>query len=162
MYAQFARYIVAGAIAAAIYAVVYLVTANQLLPPGGAVFAVVPAFGISLVACFLLHSRWSFAGHGSGDEKVTQPLRFLVVQATGLFANLDVTYIATRLLLAPNWMALVPSLTLTPLLAFALQRRWGQMDGTAADDDLAGQRRVDCVGHGRVIALVEPPVARLP
>jgi putative flippase GtrA len=124
MYAQFARYIIAGAIAAAIYAVVYLIVANQLLPPGGAVFAVVPAFGISLVASFLLHSRWSFAGHGSRDEKVTQPLRFLLVQATGLVTNMAITYAVTQLLMAPNWVALVPSLTLTPLLTFALQRRW--------------------------------------
>lgn len=123
MYAQLGRYVFAGATAAAVYALVYLLVAN-LLPPGQAAFAVVPAFLISLFVSYQLHSRWSFAGHGSRDEKVAQPLRFFAVQAVGLAANFAITYAITAVLLAPNWVALVPSLTLTPLLTFALQRYW--------------------------------------
>lgn len=123
MFAQLGRYAVAGATAAAVYALVYLLVAGQL-PAGQAAFAVVPAFLISLFVSFQLHSRWSFAGHGSREEKIAQPLRFLVIQAVGLVTNFVITYVVTAVLLAPNWVALVPSLTLTPLLTFALQRHW--------------------------------------
>lgn len=124
MYTQLIRYALAGASSAAIYSLIYLFVANRLLPPGEAAFAVVPAFLISLLVSFQLHSRWSFAGHGSRDEKVAQPLRFLLVQSAGLLANFTMTYVVTKLLMQPNWVALVPSLTLTPILTFALQRRW--------------------------------------
>jgi putative flippase GtrA len=124
MYAQLGRYFVAGATSAAVYALVYLLVADRFLPPGQAAFAVVPAFLVSLYVSFQLHSRWSFAGHGSRDEKVAQPLRFFAVQAVGLAINFVMTYVVTAVLLAPNWVALVPSLTLTPLLTFALQRYW--------------------------------------
>ena len=123
MYTQLGRYAIAGASSAAVYAIVYLLVAN-LLPLGQAAIAVVPAFLVSLGVSFQLHSRWSFAGHGSRDEKVAQPLRFFAVQAVGLAANFAMTYVITAVLLAPNWVALVPSLTLTPLLTFALQRQW--------------------------------------
>lgn len=123
MYAQLGRYAIAGGGAAGVYAVVYLLVAN-LLPAGQAALAVVPAFLVSLAVSFHLHSRWSFAGHGSRDEKVAQPLRFFAVQAVGLATNFAITYVITAVLLAPNWVALVPTLTLTPLLTFALQRQW--------------------------------------
>lgn len=123
MYFQLARYAISGVGAAATYSLVYLLVANRL-PQGEAVFAVMPAFLISLLVSFQLHSRWSFAGHGSRDEKVTQSLRFFLVQAAGMATNSIMTYVVTRLLMEPNWVALVPSLTITPLLTFALQRRW--------------------------------------
>ncbi|UAJ12699.1 GtrA family protein [Glacieibacterium megasporae] len=124
MYTQLTRYAVAGASASAVYSLVYLLFANRLLPPGQAVIAVVPAFLVSLLISFQLHSRWSFAGHGSRDEKVSQPLRFFFVQSAGMLANFFITYLVTKILMQPNWVALVPSLTLTPILTFLLQRRW--------------------------------------
>jgi putative flippase GtrA len=124
MYSQLMRYAVAGASSAVIYSLVYLLVANRLLPQGEAAFAVVPAFLVSLLASFQLHSRWSFAGHGSRDEKVAQPLRFFLVQTAGLVSNFIMTYIVTKLLMQPNWVALIPSVTLTPILTFALQRYW--------------------------------------
>ena len=123
MYAQLIRYAVAGSGAAAVYSSVYLVIAN-LLSPGQAAIAVVPAFLTSLLVSFILHSRWSFSGHGHRDEKVMQPLRFTLVQTAGLLLNLVITYVVTQVLLAPNWVALIPSLMLTPLATFALQRYW--------------------------------------
>lgn len=124
VFGQLIRYAVSGASAASVYSLVYLLVADRLLPPGEAVFAVIPAFLVSLYISFQLHSHWSFAGHGSRDEKVTQRLRFFVVQAAGLIANVMVTYVVTVLLDQPNWVALIPCLTLTPLLTFALQRQW--------------------------------------
>lgn len=123
MYSQLARYAVAGAGAAAIYSLVYLVVAGWL-PPGQAIVAVVPAFLISLVVSFQLHSRWSFGGHGSRSATINQPFRFFVVQTAGLLANFAMTYAVTNLLKQPNWVALIPCLTVTPLLTFAMQRSW--------------------------------------
>ncbi|QYE33207.1 GtrA family protein (plasmid) [Polymorphobacter sp. PAMC 29334] len=124
MSTQLGRYAIAGAVAAALYSLIYLIFADKLLPQGEAEFAVVPAFLASLLLSFQLHSRWSFAGHGSRNEKVRLPLRFLVVQAAGLVTNVALTYLVTKVLMEPNWVALPPTLILTPLLTFAAQRIW--------------------------------------
>lgn len=124
MFAQLGRYAVSGATAAAVYALVFLLVAEWILPDRQAAFAVLPAFLVSLYVSFRMHSRWSFAGHGSRDEKIAQPLRFLVVQGVGLLINFILTWVITGVLKAPNWVALVPCLTLTPLICFALQRQW--------------------------------------
>ncbi|HEX7852398.1 MAG TPA: GtrA family protein [Sphingobium sp.] len=124
MVGQLFRYAIAGGGAAALYAVTYILFANMLLPHGYAVAAVVPAFFLSLTASFLLHSRWSFAGHGAREKGVGQPLRFTLVQMGGLGLNATFTWLVTAVLGGANWMALIPCLILTPLATFAVQRVW--------------------------------------
>jgi putative flippase GtrA len=121
---QLAKYAVAGAAAAAIYAGCYLLIADHVLPPGYATLAVVPAFLISLSASFVLHSWWTFGGHGTRTRGVRQVVRFVAVQSLGLGLNAALTYVVAGPLGGANWQALIPCLTITPLVTFAAQRAW--------------------------------------
>lgn len=120
---QLIKYAFAGAGAVVIYSAAYLLFADHLFPRGYATVAVVPAFLISLSASFLLHSRWTFDGHGRRGGAI-QSVRFVLVQACGLLLNALFTYIVTIRLGGANWQALIPCLTFTPLVTFALQRAW--------------------------------------
>ncbi len=121
---QFARFAAAGAVAALIYAIIYLLFADHILAPGFAALGVIPSFLVASSIGFLLHSRWSFAGHGSRTAGATQPLRFAVSQIGGMGLNMLWTYVVTVPLGCPNWMALIPCVTLTPVATFAVQRWW--------------------------------------
>ncbi len=121
---QFLRYGIAGAGAVMIYSAVYLLFAGLVFAKGYAVFAVAPAFLLSLAASFLLHSRWTFRAHGTRDGGVGQPLRFTLVQAGGFALNSLFTYIVTVPLGGANWLALIPCVLITPVATFAAQRVW--------------------------------------
>lgn len=124
LFGQLMRYAVAGGGAAVIYAVCYMLFADHIFPSGFATAAVVPAFLISLGASFLLHSRWTFGGHGERTGGVAQPMRFTLVQLGGLLLNAGFTYMVTVGLGGANWQALIPCLTITPLATFLFQRVW--------------------------------------
>ncbi len=121
---QLLRYGVAGAGAVLIYSATYLLFANLVFAKGYAVFAVAPAFLLSLSASFLLHSRWTFQEHGTRDRGFGQPLRFTLVQAGGFALNSLFTYIVTVPLGGANWLALIPCVLITPVATFAAQRVW--------------------------------------
>ena len=121
---QMIRYGFAGALATMIYSSVYLPLAWWIFPQDRAVLAVPFAFGIALCAGFVLHSRWSFAGHGTRDTSGRQHARFLLVHCLGLALNMGFTWLLTAGLAAPVWAPLLPSVTITPLVTFVLQRQW--------------------------------------
>ena len=124
MLGQLVRYGLAGGLATAIYSAVYLPLAWWVFPDGRAVLAVPFAFMTALSAGFFLHSMWSFAGHGTRESSGRQHLKFLAVHLVGLTMNLTFTWTLTAVLGAPAWAPLLPSVTLTPLVTFALQRQW--------------------------------------
>jgi putative flippase GtrA len=121
---QMIRYGFAGGLATAIYSSVYLPLAWWVFPGGRAVMAVPFAFMTALTAGFFLHSLWSFAGHGTRDNSGRQHAKFLMVHCVGLAMNLTFTWTLTAALGAPAWAPLLPSVTLTPLVTFVLQRQW--------------------------------------
>lgn len=121
---QMIRYGFAGALATMIYSSVYLPLAWWVFPDGQAVAAVPFAFATALTVGFFLHSRWSFAGHGTRDHSGRQHVRFLVVHCLGLALNMAFTWLLTAGLGAPVWAPLLPSVTITPLITFLLQRQW--------------------------------------
>jgi putative flippase GtrA len=123
-FAQAVRYGLAGAITAMIYSSIYLALAGTVFPDGRAVMAVPFAFATALIAGFLLHSRWSFAGHGTRENSGRQHCRFLAVHSAGFALNMAFTWFLTARLGAPVWAPLVPTVTITPGLSFLLQRRW--------------------------------------
>lgn len=95
-----------------------------VFPDGQAVMAVPFAFATALAAGFFLHSRWSFAGHGMRENSGRQHARFLAAHCVGLALNMFFTGLLTAVLDAPAWAPLLPSVTITPLITFALQRQW--------------------------------------
>lgn len=121
---QLFRYAIAGGISAVIYSAVFLALTTFYFGDRLATMAVVPAFLTALGVSFVGHSRWSFAGHGAREKGVAQPVRFAVVQATGLLLNIAFTFVLTVLLHLPGWVALIPSLTVTPITTFLVHRFW--------------------------------------
>jgi putative flippase GtrA len=77
-----------------------------------------------LVAGFFLHSHFSFAGHGTRENSGRQHAKFVTVHCVGLAMNMLLTWALTAGLNAPEWAPLLPSVTLTPLVTFLLQRQW--------------------------------------
>lgn len=121
---QMIRYGFAGGLATLVYSSVYLPLAWGIFTGERAVMAVPFAFATSLTASFFLHSCWSFAGHGTRDNSGRQHARFFVTHCIGLSINMFFTWFLTATLGSPAWVPLLPSVTFTPLVTFALQRQW--------------------------------------
>ena len=127
---QLVRFGITGVGVTLIYAVVYWPIAtygNRLLPLGdGAewpVIAGVIAFLVGVAVGKVAHSRISFVGHGSRDHRTGH--RFLVVQLFGFVLNQGFIWLLTGPLMhGPTWWPLVPTVFVTPLITFVLQRNW--------------------------------------
>jgi putative flippase GtrA len=124
MLGQLIRFGIVGAISTVIYTAVYLPLADLVLPRGGAVAAVPPAFLIAAACGFVLHSGWSFKGHGTRDPSGRQHVKFLLVQGFGMLLNMTFTWVLTGPLDQPTWVPLIPVVVVTPLATFALNRQW--------------------------------------
>jgi putative flippase GtrA len=73
---------------------------------------------------YLLHSRFSFRGHGSRDNAAARTARFFTVNIIGFACNQFFVWLLVRQLDGPTWWAVPPIVFVTPLLTFALNRRW--------------------------------------
>ncbi|HEY0412042.1 MAG TPA: GtrA family protein [Allosphingosinicella sp.] len=73
---------------------------------------------------YVLHSRFSFRGHGSRDRAAVRTARFFMVNAFGFVLNQAFVWLLVRHLDGPTWWAIPPMLFVTPALTFALNRQW--------------------------------------
>jgi putative flippase GtrA len=118
---QLVRFGLVGGLSTLVYAAVYWPLATYVLYP---VLAVPIAFAVAVVFGYVLHSGWSFKGHGNARTPATQG-KFLLVQAVGMGLNAVFTWVLTGPLFhGPTWWPLVPAVTVTPLATFVLQRWW--------------------------------------
>lgn len=120
---QVVRFGIAGGISTVIYAAVYMPLATWAFP-NLAVAAVPFAFAVAVMCGFFMHSSWSFRGHGRRDNSGRQHLKFLIVQGFGLALNALFTWVLADLMRYPDWVPLIPIVTITPLATFALNRQW--------------------------------------
>uniref|UniRef100_UPI0035CC1C22 GtrA family protein n=1 Tax=uncultured Sphingomonas sp. TaxID=158754 RepID=UPI0035CC1C22 len=121
---QLIRFGIAGVISSLIYSAVYLPLALYVVGAKLSVLAVPPAFVVAATCGFFLHSKWSFKGHGTRDNSGRQHAKFFAVQGFGMALNLLFTWIITGPLFhGAAWMPLVPSILLTPLATFSLNRQ---------------------------------------
>lgn len=73
---------------------------------------------------YVMHSRWSFRGHGRRDNPARTTGRFFMVSLVSLALNSVWVWLLTDYFhLHPNWPVL-PMLFVTPLVTFELNRRW--------------------------------------
>jgi putative flippase GtrA len=82
------------------------------------------AYGIAVLIGYILHSRWSFKGHGRRDNLARTTGRFFTVSLVSLALNSLFVWLLTGLLHGPTWWPTVPMLFVTPLVTFSLNRRW--------------------------------------
>ena len=73
---------------------------------------------------YVLHSRFSFRGHGSRDNARARTVRFFTVNSLGFLSNQFFVWLLVRQLGGPTWWPVIPILFVTPILTFALNRRW--------------------------------------
>jgi putative flippase GtrA len=119
-FGQLVRFAIVGFSLAAVYSAIYWYLATYVMPP---VLAVVIAFVVSVSIGFVLHSRWSFRGHGR-EEDHRLKVKFLLVQLSGFVMNEVFTWVLTGPLVhGPTWWPLIPAIFVTPLATFALNRQ---------------------------------------
>ncbi len=117
---QLVRFAIVGFSLAALYSAIYWYLATYVMTP---VLAVVVAFLVSVSIGFVLHSRWSFRGHGRHEDNILK-IKFLAVQLSGFFMNEVFTWVLTGPLVhGPTWWPLVPAIFVTPLATFVLNRQ---------------------------------------
>ena len=119
-YGQLVRFAVVGFSLAGVYSAIYWYLATYVMAP---VLAVVVAFLVSVSIGFVLHSRWSFRGHGRREDRRLK-IKFLLVQTSGFFLNEIFTWVLTGPLDGPTWWPLIPAIFVTPLATFWLNRKW--------------------------------------
>ena len=73
---------------------------------------------------YVLHSRFSFRGHGSRDNAPVRTARFFTVNVLGFLCNQFFVWLLVKQLDGPTWWPVLPIVFVTPLLTFALNRRW--------------------------------------
>lgn len=73
---------------------------------------------------YVSHSRFSFKGHGSRNQGGARTVRFFVVNCIGFLSNQFFVWLLVNQLGGPTWWPVVPIVLVTPLLTFALNRRW--------------------------------------
>ena len=118
-FGQLVRFAIVGFSLAILYSAIYWYLATYVMPP---VLAVVIAFLVAVSIGFVLHSRWSFRGHGAAEDHRLK-VKFLLVQGSGFLLNEAFTWLLTGPLHGPTWWPLVPAIFVTPLATFALNRQ---------------------------------------
>lgn len=119
-FGQLVRFAIVGFGLAFLYSLIYWYLATYVMAP---VAAVVVAFLVSVSIGFVLHSRWSFRGHGRQEDRRLKA-KFLLVQSSGFIFNEIFTWVLTGPLVhGPTWWPLIPAIFVTPLATFMLNRR---------------------------------------
>jgi putative flippase GtrA len=91
---------------------------------------VAPMVSMTLVYLFftgigyLLHSRFSFAGHGSRDNAPVRTARFFTVNTLGFLANQFFVWLLVLQMGGATWWPVIPIIFVTPILTFTLNRVW--------------------------------------
>ena len=119
-FAQLVRFALVGFFLAGIYSAIYWYLATYVMPP---LVAVLIAFLVSVSIGFVLHSRWSFRGHGKREDHQMK-VKFLLVQASGFVLNEVFTWVLTGPFFhGPTWWPLIPAIFVTPFATFLLNRQ---------------------------------------
>ena len=121
MLGQLARFVATGGFVTALGVAVYALVALGLRwnPQLGNFLAYV----VAVATGYILHSRWSFRGHG-GERDASTKLRFAMVSIISYALNsFWVWLLFTRLDLG-RAAPILPMLFVTPVVTFVLNRQW--------------------------------------
>ena len=116
---QLVRFAIVGFSLAIVYSAIYWYLATYVMTP---VLAVVVAFAVAVSIGFVLHSRWSFRGHGKAEDR-RMKIKFLAVQGSGFLLNEAFTWVLTGPMHGPTWWPLIPAIIVTPLATYLLNRQ---------------------------------------
>ncbi|MBB3764677.1 GtrA family protein [Sphingomicrobium lutaoense] len=73
---------------------------------------------------YVIHGRFSFAGHGSRDRPLHRGSRFFIVNLAGFFLNQFWVWLLVKQMDGATWWPTLLFVLVTPWLTFALHRRF--------------------------------------
>jgi len=73
---------------------------------------------------YLVHGVFTFKGHGARDRHHVRGTRFIAINILGFLVNQGFVWYLVKYLDGPTWWATIPMVLFTPLLTFALHRRF--------------------------------------
>ena len=119
--AQLARFVVSGAFVTALGVGVYALVALVLRwhPQLGNFLAYV----VAVASGYVMHSQWSFRGHG-GDRTHATRIRFVIVSLISYALNSLWVWLLFSQLQLGRAAPIVPMLFVTPAVTFLLNRQW--------------------------------------
>jgi putative flippase GtrA len=121
---QFIRFGLAGGLTTGLYVLVYSPLAKfEITSPQ---VANICGYLVAMISGYVLHSRWSFRGHGSRDNVARTTSRFFLVSLVSYGLNALFIFVLTdsRMLDGPWWWPLFPVVFVTPVIIFGLNRKW--------------------------------------
>ena len=119
---QIVRYAISGGGLTLFYSAIYWIAAALVMM--NPLIANTLAFLCTVILGFVVHSRWSFKGHGRRDRPARSSAMFLLVNLVGFALNsLWVWLITVYWDLSPS-LPLLPIIFVTPWISFYLNRRW--------------------------------------
>jgi len=119
---QLFRYGITGGFASVVNIAIYWIGATFLgVDPN---LAMVIGYVAAVLVGYVVHSRWSFRGHGRRDNPMRTGGRFVLVSLVSLALNSLWVWLFVRYLGGPTWWPIPFTLCVTPLLVFWLNRRW--------------------------------------
>ncbi len=124
LFGQLVRFGLVGGFVTGLYALVYSPLAKfEVTSPQVANLC---GYFVAMVTGYVLHSRWSFRGHGERDNEARTTSRFFIVSLVSLALNALFVFLLTdRMMMGgPWWWPLIPILFVTPLVTFTLNRQW--------------------------------------
>ena len=121
-FAQLIRYGIIGVlITIGGQAIYYGLAESRLTSP---LVAIAIAWIVGVIVGYFAHGWISFRGHGERNDHARIGTRFVAVNVFGYLLNSFWVWLLVERLAGPTWWPIVPNIALTPLMTFALHRRW--------------------------------------
>ncbi|HEV7661462.1 MAG TPA: GtrA family protein [Allosphingosinicella sp.] len=73
---------------------------------------------------YVLHSRFSFRGHGARGNAGVRAARFFTVNVIGFLTSQFFIWLLVKQLGGPVWWSVIPIVFVTPIVTFSLNRQW--------------------------------------
>ena len=120
--AQMARYAIAGGAITVLVAGSYWALAEF----GGVdpMISLAIVFVFFSIVSYVVHGVFSFRGHGERDRHHVRGMRFMIVNIIGFLVNQFFVWLLVKQMGGPTWWPTIPFIFVTPLLTFALHRRY--------------------------------------
>ena len=118
---QLIRFIISGALVTALGVGVYAIVALVLLwhPQLGNFLA----YAVAMATGYVMHSKWSFRGHGA-ERTHTTKVRFVTVSLISYALNSFWVWLLYTHLDLHRAVPIIPMLFVTPAVTFLLNRQW--------------------------------------
>ena len=122
---QLLRYAITGGGVTLVSVTVYWFLAKRDGPVAMApLLANLLSYLVAVAIGYVVHSRWSFRGHGRRGNLARTSFRFAVASLVSLGLNSGWVFLLTHVVRGPTWWPIPLMVIVTPLALFWLNRAW--------------------------------------